>query len=260
MHHPQASPLTALHIKGVHNSIATFHHVPSEELWRGTAKPKLIFSPCSIKNPPRTAELLTTLPHGTRSGYAHDFDIADDRFRNGHVAVTTSTPAKYWRHWQSYVQHLQLEPHHLPPDRTNFRFSGIRTLIGFVSQVRQGYYGHGHTITAANCTTAITGIGQMITMDSGTNPSKPTDSNKLHPQISQMINGSKKEDLPSIKKVPVKVDLPEEVAKQEFVSGTSNKTIAVGQIVLIASISSAGWENTQQKACAMSQNKHNNFA
>jgi hypothetical protein len=49
-----------------------------------------------------------------------------------------------------------------------------------------------------------------------------------------MIDGFKKEDPPSIKKLPVEVDLPEEVARQEFVSGVSNKAIAVGQLVLIA--------------------------
>ena len=49
-----------------------------------------------------------------------------------------------------------------------------------------------------------------------------------------MIDGFRKEDPPSIKKLPVEVDLPEEVAKQEFVSGVSNKAIAVGQLVLIA--------------------------
>ena len=71
-------------------------------------------------------------------------------------------------------------------------------------------------------------------MDTGVNPTKQIGSEKLHPQLSQMLDGWKKSDPPSIKKLPVEVDLPEEVAKQELVPGATQQTIAVGQLTLIA--------------------------
>ena len=49
-----------------------------------------------------------------------------------------------------------------------------------------------------------------------------------------MLDGWKKIDPPSIKKLPVEVDLPKEVAKQELVIGATQQAIAVGQLMLIA--------------------------
>ena len=49
-----------------------------------------------------------------------------------------------------------------------------------------------------------------------------------------MINGWKKEDPPSTKKLPVEIDLPEAIAKEELKPGVSPLLVAVGQLVLIA--------------------------
>ena len=46
-----------------------------------------------------------------------------------------------------------------------------------------------------------------------------------------MINGWKKEDPPSTKKLPVEVDLPEAIAKEELKPGVSPLLVAGGQLV-----------------------------
>ena len=68
----------------------------------------------------------------------------------------------------------------------------------------------------------------------GINPTKVWGSDKFAPRISQMIDGMAKEDPPTMKKLPVEVDVPEYIAKAGKDHAASTLTTTVGDLTLIA--------------------------
>ena len=97
-----------------------------------------------------------------------------------------------------------------------------------------GHYGRGRKITAPAVNSAITAIGQTIAMATGINPTKLHGSDKLIPRLTQILDGWKKEDPPTLKKLPVEVDIPEYIASLGNTITSSEVERAVGDLVLIA--------------------------
>ncbi len=84
-----------------------------------------------------------------------------------------------------------------------------RLLTGFVQRVREGYYGRGTTVGAGTVCTAITATGQTIAMAHRENPTKTLGSERFFPRLQQCIDGYRKQDPLSQKKLPVEADVPE---------------------------------------------------
>ncbi len=68
----------------------------------------------------------------------------------------------------------------------------------------------------------------------GINPTKVWGSDKFAPRISQMIYGMSKENPPTMKKLPVEVDVPEYIAKAGRDQVASPLTVVVGDLTFIA--------------------------
>lgn len=66
------------------------------------------------------------------------------------------------------------------------------------------------------------------------NPTKQTHSDKLIPRLSQMLDGWKKEDPPTIKKLPVEVDVPELLSRIGSQANANALDTAIGDLTLIA--------------------------
>ena len=77
-------------------------------------------------------------------------------------------------------------------------------------------------------------VGSSIAMAVGINPTKVWGSEKFAPRISQMIDGMSKEDPPTMKKLPVEVDVPEYIVKAGRDQAVSPLTVVVGDLTLIA--------------------------
>ena len=71
-------------------------------------------------------------------------------------------------------------------------------------------------------------------MANGTNPTKTLGSDKLLPRLSQMLDGWKQEDPPTLKKLPVEADIPEYIATMGYQPGASECERTIGDLVLIA--------------------------
>ena len=71
-------------------------------------------------------------------------------------------------------------------------------------------------------------------MATGINPTKLHGSDKLIPRLTQILDGWKKEDPPTLKKLPVEVDIPEYIASLGNTITSSEVERAVGDLVLIA--------------------------
>ena len=112
--------------------------------------------------------------------------------------------------------------------------TSTRALTGFAARVRSGYYGRGRKITAPAVNSALTAIGQTIAMATGINPTKQHGSDKLIPRLTQILDGWKKEDPPTLKKLPVEVDIPEYIVSLGNTVLSTELDRAVGDLTLIA--------------------------
>ena len=154
------------------------------------------------------------------------------------MAETSKTRKKYWDYWTRYVRPLGLEPT-LQGEPYDWR---IRSIIGFVSRVRSGWYGNGSQIRVGSVRSALTAIGKTSAMANGINPTKVFGSDKLAPRLQQQMDGYNKLDPPTKKKLPVEVDVPECIAagKTQGCAAKRNKKYrsaslmaAIGDLCLI---------------------------
>ncbi len=149
------------------------------------------------------------LPHRTSTRYASDFRIADVGFFDGRVASTTKKRKLWWTYWTAYVRPLGLDPY---LQGVTYHLQ-VRSLSGFVGRVRTGYYGRNRQITASSVTSTLTAIGMTIALAYGNNPTKMAGAqHKMIPRLAQMLSGFCNNDPPTIKKLPVEIDIPECIA------------------------------------------------
>ena len=110
----------------------------------------------------------------------------------------------------------------------------VRILTGVAARVRRGCYGRGKRVQTSTVTSAVTAIGQEISLAVEFNPTKITSSDKLLPRLQQMYDGWRKEDPPTVKMLPVESDVPELlVTRVRGLSATSFER-AVGDLMMIA--------------------------
>lgn len=107
-------------------------------------------------------------------------------------------------------------------------------LTGFAARVHAGFYGRGREIKAATTSAAITAIGQTAQMESGVNPTKEGGLTKRLFPLQLMLDGWRKHEPPTIKKLPVEVDIPEYLADEGRLPNAPPLIAAVGDLVLIA--------------------------
>ena len=86
---------------------------------------------------------------------------------------------------------------------------------------------------AATVATALTAIGQTIALEHAVNPIKISGSDKLLPQIQQMLNGWAKAYPPTLKQLPVEADIPEYIASLGRMPMASALDQAIGDLSLV---------------------------
>jgi len=148
------------------------------------------------------------------------------------VASTTDTKAKYRREWFAYCEPLGVDPY-LAKETTSFQVRA-RILSGFAARMRRGAFGRGRQIGAGSVATALTAVGQAISLDTGINPAKNEGSKELIYPLQVMMSGFKKEDPATVKKLPVEADIPNFLAGLGRRQGGTAKDRAIGDLTLIA--------------------------
>ena len=170
------------------------------------------------------------MPAHQRDSYARDFYLADCAFQAGRLEATTRSRQKYWNHWESYTGPLGVDPY-LQDDQFPTR---MRALSGFLARVRTGYYGQGKQVKNCTVSSALTAIGQMVVLACNDNPTKIKGSDKLLPRLQVMLVGYRKEDPPTIKKLPVQADVPELLVTTAYNGMGTEMEKAVADLTLIA--------------------------
>jgi hypothetical protein len=124
----------------------------------------------------------------------------------------------------------------------------VRMLMGFATLIRSGDAGRGCQVTTATVSTALTAIGQMVTLATGHNPIKLAGSDKLIPRLAQVLDGWQKHDSPTSKKLPVEADVPEYLCRLGASPHATALECAVGDVTVIAFITCYKWASTRAKA------------
>ncbi len=170
------------------------------------------------------------LPPKHRAWYARDFCLAAVAFHAGRLAATTATRESCWKNWVANVPTVGVDP----------SLQGVpfgtksRLLTGFAQRVREEYYGRGTTVRAGTVCTAIMAIGQTIAMVHRENPTKTLGSERFFPCLQQCIDGFRKQDPVSQKKLPVEVDIPKYLVECTLDPSANELHKAVGDLSLIA--------------------------
>jgi hypothetical protein len=110
----------------------------------------------------------------------------------------------------------------------------VRLLTGFAAGVRSGDFGRGRQVTAQTVSTALTAVGQTISLAVGENPTKILGSEKLLPRLSQMLDGWRKGDPATTKKLPVEADVPAFLCNISAAPSATPLDAAVGDLTVIA--------------------------
>lgn len=126
----------------------------------------------------------------------------------------------YWRNWTGNVRPLGVDPFLY---KTRYQLE-IRCLIGFGARARSGYYGRGKQVQAATDAGAISAVGPLA-MDSSGTPHGSVRCWKPWPRT--------KEVPPTIKKLPVAIDVPKFLADEGRQQGVSELMPLVGDMSLI---------------------------
>jgi hypothetical protein len=172
---------------------------------------------------------LDRLPPELKSGYARDFHAAEEAFQSGRVAQTTRNRGSCWDHWYSYVKPMGVDPY---LQTTPFG-PCCWCLMGFAAWIRSGYFGQGQQVQASTVSSTITAVGKKIALDTNTNPTKITGSDKFLSCLQELLDGYRLKDPPTEKKLPVEADIPELLFNMGY--GPSGMPLgqAVGDLTLI---------------------------
>ena len=170
------------------------------------------------------------LPPFLKNRYESDFHLADEGFYRGRMEETSRKRKTHWKRWVTYVIPLGVDPYlHETPYTVR-----VRALSGFAARVRSGTYGCKKQVRAGTVNSALTAIGTTISLDRGVNPTKVDHTNNLLPRLAQMLAGWKKLDPPTVKKLPVAIDIPELLVKFGHASHSNELDRAIGDLVIVA--------------------------
>ncbi len=110
----------------------------------------------------------------------------------------------------------------------------FRLLSGFAARVCTGYYGKGNQVKNCKVDSVLTVIGQTILPASDANPTKVMGSECLLPRLQVMLDGYRKVDLPTQKKLPVQANIPELLVETAHQAGTPQHQKATVDLTLLA--------------------------
>jgi hypothetical protein len=202
-------PLMPLHIEGrVHNAMTNIpsRSIGSNPAWHCNTINDLLTQFSQKKSPP-TTDLLVRLPSQLKNPYTSDFAAADEAYLTGQVAAKRMK--SHWKHWCTYVQPLGMEPY---LQGTPFGHR-IRALTGFASRIHWGYHSKKCQVQVGTAvSSAITAIGNMIALASEHNPTKVLGPDKFHNKLQEVLDGCRRHDPQTTKKLPVESDVPEYIA------------------------------------------------
>ena len=110
----------------------------------------------------------------------------------------------------------------------------IRTVTGFSVRVKRKFFGFERKVAAGTVIMALTAVGQALSLDNIGNLLKSIGSNNyLHP-TQVMLDGWKKNDPPTMKKLSIKVNIPEYLIQMAMDTNAGESQKAIADLTIIA--------------------------
>ncbi len=106
----------------------------------------------------------------------------------------------------------------------------VSYLTGFTVRVQSVYYRKGTQVQASTVSSAITVIGQMITLVTNNNPTKVTGSDKFLLGLQIILDGYPIEDPPMEKKLPVEANVASSRKKNSGENGGTHSFSCTGEL------------------------------
>ncbi len=110
----------------------------------------------------------------------------------------------------------------------------IRLLSGFAARVRTGHFGNGRQVKGCTVSSAILAIGKTIAPACDSNPTKVTGSECLLPRLQIILDGYRKVNPATQKKLPVQADVPELLMETAYQPGMTALQRATADLTMIA--------------------------
>ena len=104
----------------------------------------------------------------------------------------------------------------------------------FSGRVKSGWYGYGRQVSNGTVTSALTAVGQAFSVHNRGNPLKPHESKDYNLDVKVMLDGWKKEGPPTMKKLPIEVDIPEYLVERSMEPDAGKGQKAIADLTLIA--------------------------
>jgi hypothetical protein len=180
--------------------------------------------------PSPKSELVDRVPPELRDFYEGVFRVADEGYERGRVATTSRRRETCWQNWRAFVAPLGVDPY---LRRVTFQHA-VRSLTGFAGAARIGYFGKGRKVQGGTVSGALSAVAKNIALVQKEDPTKLAGQKSYLPRISQMLDGFKKDDPATVKKMPCTIDLPERMAVWGLAKDATEKEKAVGDLGLIA--------------------------
>jgi hypothetical protein len=109
----------------------------------------------------------------------------------------------------------------------------MQALSGFMARVHMGYVGQGKQVKHCTVSSMITAVGQMIRLACNNNSTKIIGLDKFIPWLQIMLDGYRKADPPTAKKLPVQLDTPELLVMNADRGDKTQKSKATADLTMI---------------------------
>ncbi len=110
----------------------------------------------------------------------------------------------------------------------------ICLLSSFAARVQTGHFGNSCQVKGCTVSSAILAIGQTIALACDSNPTKVTGSKRLLPCLQIMLDGYRKVNPATQKKLPIQADVPELLVETAYQPGMPALQRATADLTMIA--------------------------
>lgn len=164
-----------------------------------------------------------------RPGIARDLLLARRAIATGTTAAHARDRAKYWKHWEDYVNTCKINPflHSVPPLERDI------ILSGFAARIRAGSYGRARPIKVSSVQDGLSAVTKTLELAAQCSPIHRFGTDKYTTTFARLIEGWRREDPPVVPQLAVPVSVPNYLYTLGHAS-KNPKLRAVGNLSLIA--------------------------
>ena len=154
---------------------------------------------------------MAAVPLADKVDVTHDVMSSWRAASDGVTAQTEKNRKKYFEHWISYCQKLQMDPFLRNKSDTEICIAAM----AFAARVRKGSYGYGAQVKVGQVSKALAVISKTIELAGATSPLY-VEKGVFKTPIARMLEGFRREDPPVVPQLAVPVEVPHAAYKAAY--------------------------------------------